>query len=108
MTSTFDIQTVSFTSPDAPAAFTRSLRETGFAVLTDHPIDPVRIEAHYMLDAVTGWQQATMHPTSNPVLNVATSRAGESYRYRVTALDSAEPPNESAWSEPQSISVGRF
>ncbi len=43
----FDIQTVSYTSPDAPAAFTRSLRETGFAVLTDHPIGAKRIEAAY-------------------------------------------------------------
>lgn len=43
----FDIQTVSYTSPDAPAAFTRSLRETGFAVLTDHPIPPDRIQATY-------------------------------------------------------------
>ncbi len=47
MTSSFDIQTVSFTGPGAPAAFTRSLRETGFAVLTDHPIAPERIEATY-------------------------------------------------------------
>ena len=45
--SNFDIQTVSFTSPDAPAAFTRSLRETGFAVLTDHPIGPERITEAY-------------------------------------------------------------
>ena len=43
----FDIQTVSYTSPDAPAAFTRSLRETGFAVLTDHPVTPDRIQAAY-------------------------------------------------------------
>ena len=43
----FDIQTVSYTDPDAPAAFTRSLRETGFAVLTDHPIAPERIESAY-------------------------------------------------------------
>lgn len=43
----FDIQTVSYTSPDAPAAFTRSLRETGFAVLTDHPVTPERIQAAY-------------------------------------------------------------
>lgn len=43
----FDIQTVSYTSPDAPAAFTRSLRETGFAVLTDHPIGPERIAEAY-------------------------------------------------------------
>ena len=47
MTATFDIQTVSFTSPDAPAAFTRSLRETGFAVLTDHPIGAERIAEAY-------------------------------------------------------------
>lgn len=43
----FDIQTVSYTDPAAPAAFTTSLRETGFAVLTDHPITPTRIEDTY-------------------------------------------------------------
>ena len=43
----FDIQTVSYTSADAPEAFTRSLRETGFAVLTDHPITPDLIEGAY-------------------------------------------------------------
>ncbi|MDH3666826.1 MAG: isopenicillin N synthase family oxygenase [Paracoccaceae bacterium] len=43
----FDIQTVSYTSSDAPAAFTRSLRETGFAVLTDHPVGPERIAKAY-------------------------------------------------------------
>lgn len=43
----FDIQTVSYTSPDAPAAFTTSLRETGFAVLRDHPVTPDRIQAAY-------------------------------------------------------------
>lgn len=43
----FDIRTVSFTAPEAPVAFARSLRETGFAVLTDHPIGPERIEAAY-------------------------------------------------------------
>ena len=47
MTSGFDIQTVSFTSAQAPAAFTRSLRETGFAVLTDHPIEAERIGQAY-------------------------------------------------------------
>lgn len=30
--------TVQYSSPDAPRAFTRSIRETGFAVLTDHPV----------------------------------------------------------------------
>ncbi|MBK0400269.1 isopenicillin N synthase family oxygenase [Limibaculum sp. M0105] len=43
----FTIRTVSYTDPAAPAAFARSLRETGFAVLTDHPITPDRIEATY-------------------------------------------------------------
>ena len=43
----FQIQTVSYSSADAPAAFTRSLRETGFAVLTDHPVTPDRIQAAY-------------------------------------------------------------
>lgn len=42
-----DIATVSFTDPDAPAAFARSLRETGFAVLTDHPVGADRIAAFY-------------------------------------------------------------
>ena len=43
----FDIQTVSYTGASAPAAFTKSLRETGFAVLTDHPIGRDRIQATY-------------------------------------------------------------
>ena len=43
----FEIQTVSYTDPGAPAAFARSLRETGFAVLTDHPIGADRIQGAY-------------------------------------------------------------
>jgi len=43
----FQIRTVSYNDPETPAAFARSLRETGFAVLTDHPITPDRIEAAY-------------------------------------------------------------
>lgn len=43
----FDIRTVSYTADAAPAEFTRSLRETGFAVITDHPITPERIESSY-------------------------------------------------------------
>lgn len=42
-----DIATVSYTAPDAPAAFARSLRDTGFAVLTDHPVAPERIARFY-------------------------------------------------------------
>lgn len=43
----FEIATVSYTDPGAPAAFARSLHQTGFAVLTDHPIAPERISATY-------------------------------------------------------------
>ena len=43
----FEIATVSYTDAAAPAKFARSLHETGFAVLTDHPIAPERIEATY-------------------------------------------------------------
>lgn len=43
----FEIATVSYTDPAAPANFAHSLHETGFAVLTDHPITPDRIEATY-------------------------------------------------------------
>lgn len=43
----FDIAVVSCESSDAPAEFARSLRDTGFAVLTDHPITPERIDSTY-------------------------------------------------------------
>ncbi len=43
----FDIATLSYTDPDSPAEFARSLHETGFAVLTDHPIGPDRIRSAY-------------------------------------------------------------
>jgi len=43
----FDIAVISCDSPTAPADFTRSLRETGFAVLADHPITPERIDQAY-------------------------------------------------------------
>jgi len=43
----FDIATLSYTDPASPAEFARSLHETGFAVLTDHPITPERISSAY-------------------------------------------------------------
>ncbi len=43
----FDIATLSYTDPASPADFARSLHETGFAVLTDHPIGPDRIASAY-------------------------------------------------------------
>ena len=33
-----DVAVVDYQSPDAPKRFTESLRDTGFAVLTNHPI----------------------------------------------------------------------
>lgn len=43
----FDIQVIPCGAPDAPARFERSLRETGFAVLTDHPVAAERIAEAY-------------------------------------------------------------
>jgi isopenicillin N synthase-like dioxygenase len=43
----FAIKAVSFRDPDAPARFARSLHETGFAVVKDHPIAAERIDAAY-------------------------------------------------------------
>ncbi|MEM9762694.1 MAG: 2-oxoglutarate and iron-dependent oxygenase domain-containing protein, partial [Pseudomonadota bacterium] len=43
----FTIATISYTDPGAPAAFARSLHETGFAVLRDHPIAAERIASLY-------------------------------------------------------------
>ncbi|MEM8855976.1 MAG: 2OG-Fe(II) oxygenase family protein [Pseudomonadota bacterium] len=45
----FAIEAASFTDPSAPEVFTRSLRQTGFAVLKDHPITPERIDEAYRL-----------------------------------------------------------
>lgn len=43
----FLIETISYGAPDAAAKFVRSLHETGFAVLRDHPISPATIEERY-------------------------------------------------------------
>ena len=43
------IETVDYTASDAPEKLARSLRETGFAVLANHPISPERIDAAYDL-----------------------------------------------------------
>jgi isopenicillin N synthase-like dioxygenase len=42
-----DVAVVDFTAPDAPEAFTRSLRDTGFAVLVNHPIPWPLVEQIY-------------------------------------------------------------
>ncbi|MEC7207954.1 MAG: 2-oxoglutarate and iron-dependent oxygenase domain-containing protein, partial [Pseudomonadota bacterium] len=43
------IETVDFKASDAPQRLARSLRETGFAVLANHPISPERIDEAYDL-----------------------------------------------------------
>lgn len=42
-----DIQVVDYASPSAPSVFTKSLKETGFAVLTNHPVEEGLIEEVY-------------------------------------------------------------
>ncbi len=42
-----NVLTVDYHSPDAPAQFCQSLRETGFAVLSNHPIAPALIDQGY-------------------------------------------------------------
>lgn len=42
-----DVLTVDFQSPNAAILFSQSLKETGFAVLTNHPISPNLIEQAY-------------------------------------------------------------
>ena len=42
-----NVAKIRFNDKDAPAAFTRSLKETGFGVITDHPIDLSLMEYVY-------------------------------------------------------------
>ncbi|MEM7378201.1 MAG: 2OG-Fe(II) oxygenase family protein [Pseudomonadota bacterium] len=41
------LEPVDFTAPDAPERFAWSLRETGFGVLTNHPLDPAQVSSIY-------------------------------------------------------------
>ena len=41
------VETVDYRAADAAETLERSLRETGFAVLENHPITPARIDAVY-------------------------------------------------------------
>lgn len=43
----FAIQAVDYAAPDAPQTFARSLHETGFAVLKNHPVTAEQIDAAY-------------------------------------------------------------
>jgi Isopenicillin N synthase and related dioxygenases len=42
-----NVRKVNYKDENAPREFTRSLRQTGFSVLTDHPIDMSLIETVY-------------------------------------------------------------
>jgi len=42
-----NVEVVDFAAPDAPAAFTRSLRETGFAVIVNHPLPHQLVQQIY-------------------------------------------------------------
>ena len=44
-----DVKTVDYTAPDAQHSLAESLRETGFAVLVNHPISAPRIDEAYAL-----------------------------------------------------------
>lgn len=44
-----NIQVVDYQSKNAPELFTRSLKETGFGVLSNHPIDPALVDDVYAL-----------------------------------------------------------
>lgn len=44
-----NIQVVDYQSQNAPEDFTRSLKETGFGVLSHHPIDPILVDEVYGL-----------------------------------------------------------
>ena len=45
--SDFNVLAISYTDPEAGAKFAKSLRETGFAILKDHPITEDKIERMY-------------------------------------------------------------
>ena len=42
-----NVAKIRFNDKDAPAAFTKSLKETGFGVIIDHPIDLSLMERVY-------------------------------------------------------------
>ena len=42
-----DVAVVDYQASDAPEAFTRSLRETGFAVLVNHPLPETLVQEIY-------------------------------------------------------------
>ena len=42
-----NVEVVDFQAPDAPEAFTRSLRHTGFAVIVNHPLPQPLVQEIY-------------------------------------------------------------
>jgi len=59
----FQIATVDFQAPDAPARFVRSMHETGFAVLRNHPVDRDLIN-----DLYRTWSDFFAGPTKHDYL----------------------------------------
>ncbi len=43
----FNVLAINYNDPDAGELFAKSLHETGFAILKDHPVDPGKIEEMY-------------------------------------------------------------
>ena len=60
------VETVDYQAPDAGETLARSLRDTGFAVLANHPITPERIAGIY-----DGWGHFSQAMTN---LNLPSSR----------------------------------
>ncbi len=66
-----DVAVVDFTAPDAPQDFTRSLRETGFAVLVNHPLDWSIVEQIY-----TEWAALFDSPAVDQYVDIENGRVG--------------------------------
>jgi isopenicillin N synthase-like dioxygenase len=66
-----DVAVVDYTAPDAPETFTRSLRETGFAVLVNHPLPWSVVEQIY-----AEWSALFDSPAVEQYLMDATGQVG--------------------------------
>lgn len=67
----FDLLQVDFQDPEGPAKLVRSLRETGFAVLSGHPISSAEIDAIY-----AGWGDFFASPDKMDYLVDPDTQAG--------------------------------
>jgi hypothetical protein len=78
------VTTTANAAPVLGSISTPSAAQTGtvtfFYDVSDAESDTVTIEAYYMLDAVSGFQPATLHVTSAPTQNLTTNPSGLRYR----------------------------